>query len=338
MVKLEDIARRASVSIATVSYILNDKASNVPVSEKTREKVLRIAKELGYTPNPFARSLRTKKSNIIGVIVWDLTDPYFSTILSGVEHVLEQSGYYLVLNDANKQTEKAAGCMEKLNTISTEGVLVLGLGHAHDSEIFANLHEQMNIVSIATKSWNSNISSVYVDNFKGGYMAMDYLFSQERNRYFYVSAAELTTDEEQRLQGVQKAVQEKNYGDRFTLIEARLGEEGGYRATKRLLQKCEPPISIFAMDDITAIGCVRAIKDRGLQIPGEVAIMGFDDLSITRYIEPRLTTIRQPRFELGEKGAQLLLGLLEQKPDVQKTDKRVKNVVLEPSIVVREST
>jgi len=332
MSKLHDIAKRASVSISTVSNVLNNKSSSIPVSPSTREKVLRIARELNYKPNLFARSLRTKKSNIIGVIVWDLTDPYFSSILSGIEHVLEKSGYYLVLNNATAQVKRERMCLERLDEISAEGALVLGIGHHREKDLFRDIAERMKLVLVAMKASRHNISSVTVDNFKGGTLGVEYLAKQERTHLVYVTAKNMTTDEEDRLSGVLRAVESQDLAHKFSIMETDVGEEGGYEAAKKVLQTLEYPASIFAMDDITAIGCIRAIKDRKLRIPQDVAVLGFDNLSIASFIEPRLTTIHQPRFELGEKGAQILVESIE-----TEGEQSVQDIVLEPQIVIRES-
>ncbi|RKX75587.1 MAG: hypothetical protein DRP87_14180 [Spirochaetes bacterium] len=332
MSKLEDIAKKASVSIATVSNILNNKDSTIPVSPKTREKVLRITRELNYRPNIYARSLRTKKSSIIGVVVWDLTDPYFSDILTGIEDVLEKAGYHLVLNNAKCQIEREKICLEKLQKLSPEGMLVIGIGQLRNKDIFSHLASETNIILIAMKTPNKNISSVTVDNFKGGFMGAEYLLKRENTQLVYITAKDMTTDEEERLQGVINAANKYNQKDRLTIVETDIGEEGGYRACKKILGRYKSPLSIFAMDDITAIGCIRAIKDKKLSIPDDVGVLGFDDLSIANFIEPRLTTIHQPRLELGRKGAELLLSTIKNKTIP------AQHVILNPKIVIRKST
>jgi DNA-binding LacI/PurR family transcriptional regulator len=332
MSKLDDIAKRASVSISTVSNVLNKKSTSIPISPKTKEKVLRIAKELNYKPNLFARSLRTKKSNIIGVVVWDLTDPYFSNVLSGIEHVLEESGYYLVLNNAKAQVDRERMCLEKLDKISAQGALVVGIGYHRETQLFREINQTMNLVLVATKTPEQDIGSVTVDNFKGGFLGAEYLAKQRRARLVYVTTRNMTTDEEDRLAGVLSAVKVNGLDEGFSIAETDDGEAGGYEAAKKVLEKWESPISIFAMDDIMAIGCIRAIKDRKLSIPRDVAVLGFDDLSIANFIEPRLTTIHQPRFELGKKGAEILLESVE-----AEGERTARNIVLNPRIVIRDS-
>ncbi len=335
MSKLEDIARRAAVSITTVSNILNNKSSSIPVSAKTREKVLRIARELDYRPNLLARSLRTRKSSIVGVIVWDLTDPYFSAILNGIEHVLEESGFYLVLNNAKSDLRREKLCLEKLGKIAAEGVLVLGIGHQLEPDLFPEMVETTrtrNVVLVAMKTPRNNLSSVTVDNFQGGMLGAEYLIEGRRGRLVYVTARRMTTDEEDRLAGVCSAAEEHGLGDGFSVIETESGEEGGYNAAAEALRRFQPPLSIFAMDDTAAIGCIRAVKDRQLEVPADVAVVGFDDLSIAGYTEPRLTTVHQPRFELGRRGAELLLESI-----AGKESGAPRHVVLKPRIVIRES-
>jgi DNA-binding LacI/PurR family transcriptional regulator len=332
MRKLEDIAKRASVSISTVSNVLNNKRTSIPISPRTREKVLRIARELNYKPNLLARSLRTKKSSVIGVVVWDLTDPYFGSILSGIEQVLEESGYYLVLNNAKGRLDRERSCLENLRKLSVEGALVLGTGDSAGKDLFRDVSKSMDLVLVSMKPPQKNISSVTVDNFKGGVVGMEYLARRSGTRLVYVTAREMTSDEQDRRAGVIKAVERHNLTGRFAIMETDIGEEGGYKAAREVLEKFEPPLSIFAMDDITAIGCIRAIKDRKLGIPQDVAVLGFDDLSIANFIEPRLTTIHQPRFELGKKGAEILLGTIE-----GEGEKTVQNIILDPKIMIRES-
>jgi LacI family transcriptional regulator len=336
MVTMKDIAEKAGVSAATVSRILSNKSTSIPISARTRDKVLAIAKDIGYRPNVFAQSLRTRKSFLVGVVLWDLTDPFFGEILRGIEQVVDQSGYTLLLTTAEARKDRERMCLEKLSTFRTDGILIVGGPKSYsngDLERFAP--DRRTVVLVDTRSEGMEVSSITVDNVEGGYIGAKYLIGLGRRNITYIASKSKTFDMEDRLRGVQRAIDESGVRDRFRIVDAGPGEQEGYGITKRILTDTEPPVAIFAVNDVTALGALRACTDRGLRIPEEAAVLGFDDLSMAQYLSPRLSTIHQPRLQMGREGALKLLELVER---AERGDPPVHvSRVFPPRLVLRES-
>jgi DNA-binding LacI/PurR family transcriptional regulator len=332
-----DIAKKAGVSSATVSRVLNKKSSTIPISPKTRDKVLSIAKELGYLPNYMAKSLRTKKTQLVGVVLWDLTDPFFSEILSGIEQVLDEAGYNLLLTTAEANKERELVCLEKLRNFRTDGILIVGGAKSFGESKIKELGiDTRTVVLIGTRTEGADVSSITVDNITGGYIGTEYLIKRGCRSLVYIAGQEKTIDMEDRLEGVQKAIKTYDLQDRFTILEQGPGEKHGYNATAKVLKDLELPTAIFGVNDLTALGIIRAVKDRHLRVPQDVAVLGFDDLSMADYLEPRLSTVHQPRLQMGQNGAGLLLELIAKK-DAGSPEEH-QNRILNPKMVIRASS
>jgi len=346
MVTMQDIALKAGVSTATVSRVLNKQNSGIPISSDTKERVLRIAKELGYSPNMYAKTLRTKESMLIGVVVWDLTDFFFSDILRGIENTLHTAGYNLLLNSAEAESERERSCLKRMRDLHVDGILLVGGSTLSYNSYLEKLGiDSSSIVLIATSVDNEEINSVTVDNYTGGYIGMEYLLDTERKSYAYIAGSRKTADMEKRLLGVREAVEDLGKERHFEVRDIGPGERHGYEAAINLLSKGELPISIFAVSDLTAFGVIRAVKDRNLRIPEDVAVLGFDDISMSTFFHPRLSTIRQPRYQMGEMGAGILLDAIKQKRTKEPTNSEAENsrrstkqIMLSPELITREST
>ena len=328
---------RAGVSSATVSRVLNEKITSIPVSEKTKQKVLTIAKEMGYRPNLYAKSLRANRSFLIGVVVWDLADPFNSDVLLGIEQSLEHCGYYVLLITAKASLKRARLCMEKMKNLRTDGILIIGgPRNIGEKEIVELGVGTSTTVLVGTKAESTDVSSVTVDNVFGGFIGAEYLIKIGRKSITYIAGKEKESDMESRLEGAQKAIEQYGVQDSFFIINSGPGEEAGYTTTKQILAVAEFPLAIFGVNDITALGIMRAVKDSKLIIPDDVAVLGFDDLSMANYLEPRLSTIRQPRLEMGKIGAECLLTLIDRK-DTGLPEKSFQ-MVLKASLVLRDTT
>lgn len=308
MITMHDIAKKAGVSTATVSRVLNNRNASIPISEKTQKRVLAIAEELGYTPNMYAKTLRTNRSMLIGVVVWDLTDFFYSDILRGIENTLHPSGYNLLLNSAEGDEERERISLEKMRDLHVDGILLVGGSKASCKRHLTDLGIDLStVVLVGTTAEDLNVSSVAVDNFTGGYIGMEYLLSLDRRKLVYIAGHHKTTDMEDRLRGVERAVADNFAGDSVLVRNTGPGEQAGYDAVRSFLAEFDLPVGIFAVSDLTALGAIRAVKEMDLRIPEDVAVLGFDDLSMTTFFHPSLSTIHQPRYEMGEMGAKILL-------------------------------
>ncbi len=328
-VRIKDIAEKAEVSASTVSAILNNSRSNIRISDRTKEKVLQIAEKLEYRPNFFAKSLRTRTSYLISVIVWDITDPFYGEILKGIERVLKQEGYQLLLTSADGL--EANRCYERLKELPVDGVIVLG-GPEHG--IVKEQVEERDIphVYIGLRGSSDLSCSIAVDNYKGGAIGTEYLLSMGRNELLYVTKRRRTHDEEDRLHGFEDTVEALSTGGvSYRIIETEDDFEGGYSSVLSLLQRNDEPVCIFADDDLLALGILRALQDNDLAVPAQAAVLGFDNLLISAYTQPRLSTLNQPRLRMGKEGAESLLKRIAGKEVAEP------RIVLEPNLILRDS-
>jgi LacI family transcriptional regulator len=328
-VRIKDIAEKAGVSASTVSAILNNSRSNIRISEGTRKKVLQIAEELEYRPNFFAKSLRTRTSYLISVIVWDITDPFYGEILKGIEEVLKKEGYQLLLTSADGLESNS--CYERLKELPVDGVIVLG-GPEHGIVKEQTEEQAIPHVYIGLRGNSDSSCSVTVDNYKGGAVGTEYLLSLGRSELYYVTKKRRTHDEEDRLRGFLDTVETRpaELHD-HRIIETEDNFEGGYRSVITLLKENEDPACIFADDDLIALGILRALQDNDLAVPAQAALLGFDNLLISAYTHPRLSTLNQPRLRMGKEGAECLLKTIAGEAPAEP------RIVLEPSLILRDS-
>lgn len=349
IITMRDIAQKAGVSTATVSRVLNKNPTSIPISKHTREKVEQIASEMGYSPNVFAKTLRTKKSMLIGVVVWDLTDLFFSEILRGIDNTLHLSGYKMLLNSAEGSSEREFFCMEKMRDLHVDGMIILGGDKSSSTQnlIALNIDPSTSVLVGTTADISGkSVSSITVDNFTGGYIGLQYLGSKQKKQIYYLAGKNKTTDMIDRLEGVIKAVKDLGLEDHFEKIDIGPGEQAGYQATKQLIETTEVPAAIFAVSDLTALGAIRAIKESSYTVPEDIAVLGFDDLALSSYLHPSLSTIRQPRYDMGVMASVMLLDAFASKKnhtgDEKDTNEHwnypTKQRRLKPRLIVREST
>ena len=307
-VTLSDIARLAGVSVTTVSRVLGGRAGEVKISDKTTSRILEIAREQNYRPNLFAKALRTNKSYLVGLVVWDFADPYYGALVVGAQNTLARYGYTAVLTNAGRSETELYASLSRMGAFQTDGALVVGgpeeFGEAESALI---RDDSRRTVYISTCNPHSGAASVVSDNYEGGRLGVDYLITHWQRPLVWLRPEESTFDTDQRVRGIEAGVAAHKYETEFTTRVTRLGEEGGYRICARLLEEITPPFSLFAFTDLTAVGAVHAAFDAGMRVPDDVAILGFDDLSLAAHINPPLSTIRQPRQALGSRGAELLV-------------------------------
>lgn len=335
MTTLKKIAKRAGVSIATASRVLNDRPSQIRISEETKKKVLKIATELDYHPNIFARSLRTRKTGIVGVIVSDITDPYFSGIIDGVEKVLNENGYYFLLSSAQNSPQKEEIYLTWLHKSHVDGLLILGgTQRFTNNEVKQLVRSGIPIVIVGRRSPHPNISSVTVDNFTGGFLATEHFIKLGHRDIVHITTTEPRVDGEERLNGYNSAMEKHGLKDKSRIEKGDITAESGYKAMTNILKKGKRPTAVFAFNDISALGVMRAIRDQGLRVPEDIAVVGFDDIPIAAHFDPPLTTVRQSQEKMGRKGAELLMRA------IRESDKSSvgENIVLQAKLIPRTSS
>jgi DNA-binding LacI/PurR family transcriptional regulator len=304
---LKDVAAQAGVSVATASRILNKKQTRVPVSRRTAERVVAAATGLGYYPDPAARSLRTGRTQTVGVIVMDITDPYFAGLLDSVEKTLNRSDYHFLLSSARNSLQEQGFYVSVLKRSRVDGLLILGgTQRFTELEIEQLVASRVPIVVVGRVAASPMIGSVSIDNRRGGRLAAEHLLGLGRTSIVHFTTEERRADADERRQGCEEAIAAAGLAVAW-VEKGSITEESGYRQMGRLLDSGRLPDGLFAYNDRIAVGAMRAARERGLDVPGDLAIVGFDDIPLAFYVDPPLTTIRQPLAQMGQMGADLLL-------------------------------
>ncbi len=307
---IAQIAQIAGVSVPTVSKVLN---SRTDVALPTRKRVEQVIEEYGFVRNRAARALRKGKTGLVDLIVPRLDDEYFLPILEGVAQVLREAGVRLVLTLTHYQTEEEIRWVDTVTDHSTDGILVVlpaeeTIEHLELSGLpFVLIHNQGGLLS--------TVPSVRITSWEGGFVATQYLINLGHRRIAYIGKTSPARDAIERIAGYRAALEVANLPqDPQLLCEGNFSEADGYTAAMALLDLPEPPTAIFAGNDRQAAGVYRALHERGMKVPGEMSVIGFDNLPYTELMNPPLTTVQVPRLELGYTAATMLLHLLNDEP------------------------
>jgi DNA-binding LacI/PurR family transcriptional regulator len=322
-VTASDVANSLGMSQSTVSRVFTPGAS---VSEETKRKVLNAARELGYRPNAIARSLTTKKSNMIGIVMGDITNPFYPDVLSKFSKELSTKGYHVLF--VNAENEKLSS--DEVNQFleyNVEGVVVTD---ASLTSSVASYLKDYHIPVVMFNRYNPNsfFHAVSCDNIDGGYQIGRYLIEKGHRHFAFISGTHNTSTSKDREIGFRKALVESGYN--LTTDDGDYTYEGSYAAALRLLNSVHPPDAVFCANDIMALGVIDAAKEIGVRIPEDVSIVGFDDISLAKWSAYSLTTWKQPVNEMIEATIELLLHNIEQ-TETQGTPiyKSIKGVLVE---------
>ncbi|SEL72725.1 transcriptional regulator, LacI family [Colwellia chukchiensis] len=328
MSTIKDVARAARVSIATVSRVVNNDAK---VSDKTRASVLKVMADIGYTPNANARALVTQKSSTIGVVIPDLTDPFFASLANGVDQVARQHHMQLLLSTGQISAESE---LQAINVLIERRCDVMVV-HSKKikAEVLLKLAEKIpGLVLIDRYIAAIAHRCVWLDNEEGGRIAARHLMSLSHQHIAYISSKYEIDDPLTRLKGFTEQLPQQHLTSSPDLIayeEPNL--RGGEIAAQKLLAKGLPFTAIFVYNDAMAIGAISTLEDNGFKVPSDISIIGFDDVLFSRYSRPKLTTLRYPIEQMAKKAA--LLALQLSKGEV--SDEEHKYI---PNLVKREST
>lgn len=328
MTTILDVARRAGVSVSTVSHVLNETRY---VSEELRQRVLSAAGELGYQPNALARSLRIKRSHTIGMILPDNTNPYFAEIARSIEDASRRQGYSTILCNTDGDPAKELTYIQVLLEKQVDGIILVSAGGTGTQN--ALLQNSIAVVMVDRADPLLYCDSVQVDNVQGGWLATRHLLDLGHRRIPCLAGPSTVVPSDGRVLGYRNAMCEAP--DAQTHIRVLKGDfraDSGYELTRMLLDETPMPTAIFACNDLMAIGAMRAIQERGLCVPHDISVVGFDDITLSRYITPPLTTIAQPKYKMGQLALQLLLERINEKK------LPIRFPVLECELIVRAST
>lgn len=328
MPTIKEVSQHANVSPATVSRVLN---GTVPVSDAVRQRVLAAIERLDYTPNAFARGLATNRSGGIGVTTNDIGSPYYAVMLRGIEAVLEEEGLHLMVSSGGARAGSERSAIQFLKQRRSDAIIVQ-VEALSDGELIEFAHEaDVPVVVFGRRIPELDSVCVDLDNEAGGVMATEFLLGQGHRVIGHVAGPLGFPDARQRLHGYRHALEHAGIGfDEHLVVEGDFREEGGRRATQRLLERVPNVDALFVANDQMAAGAMRAAHDLGLRIPDDLSLVGFDDVLLAQYLSPTLTTVRQPLFEMGRAAGEIAIALLEQRKVEVKTR-------FEPELVVRNS-
>jgi LacI family transcriptional regulator len=344
MVTIRDVARESGFSSTTVSIVLNNAPLARYIPATTKKRIERAAKKLGYRPNLFARSLRSKRSHTVGVMVFDMTDPYCTLVLRGIESTLYQSSFLPILTDVHNERGRFERYLEMLLDRRVEALIVLANWLFLDINLLGDLEKSSiptAIIGVELKT--ESISSVIVDNEMGAHMALEHLYSLGHRKIAFIRGPKALADSAPRWKGI------RNFAKACGLeLDSRLivdlpesrdpvsSFEAGFKLTEDLIKQKRPFTAILAFDDMTAFGAIRALTKTGMRVPEQCSVIGFDDVATCALYSPPLTTIRQPMQTMGATAVGIVvdgINAVLEKREVSALHRKVA-----PELVVREST
>lgn len=332
-VTIKDIAREANVSYATVSRALNNKRG---VRESTRRRVLELAVEMSYTPNAIARGLVKKQTHTLGLIIPDITNPFYPEVARGIEDGAAERGFSIFLCNTNWEREREVDYLRLLAEKRVDGIVLAPI----DNEVEAVEYRfagKIPVVYVSNAPHRTRHSFVVIDNVLGGFLATEHLIQAGYRTVGFVGSTEDSLTIEERLKGYRRAL--KKHGLPVENKYIRLGEfkqESGYRIVRRMIAEEDYPRAIFAENDLLALGILQGAKASGLSVPEDVAVVGFDDIPFASFPEVQLTTINQPTYKMGRKAVEILL---EQIAALKRPPSSLpRQIYLEPRLIVRQSS
>ena len=327
-----DVALYAGVSPSTVSYVINNGPRSV--SDETRQRVLQAIDTLGYRPNAVARNLRRQSTNTIGLILPDTCNTYFAEVAEGIESVAYENDYMVVFCNSDYQLDRELSYVDHLLSERAAGIIIIPATSSTMSlEIL--IKNKIPTVSLDRRVEGMDIPVIVADNFYGGYLATQHLISLGHTRIGCISRPVELSHAAERVKGYLAALKDAGITpDPSWMAMGGYQLANGKKAMNSLLKLAHPPTAVFCYNDMMAIGALRCAHERGLCVPEDLSIVGFDDIVEAGFTCPALTTIHQDKYEMGRRGMKLLLKLIENKTSLTS----LKSEPLEVNLVIREST
>ena len=333
-ISIADIARVAGVSHTTVSRALR---GNPLISINTRERIQRLAQEMGYTPNAIAQSLQTRRTSTIGLVVTSIADPFLNDVVKGVEEVARSANFSVLLSATHNDPNQEMAVIETLHRRRVDGILVAS------SRITSEYKQRLDFIRIPTVLINSQADSqddllhwVSVDDRAGACHAVEYLLQLGHCSIGYLGISSRPRSNRKRFQGYQYALVKAGIPFRDAHVLITSGTEATHEEDVAIGEASFRHFvdghvtAIFCYNDMTAIGVLMACRERGIAVPRDLSVVGFDDIKLASYVSPALTTMRQPKLELGRLAAEVMLDLLHNRPG--------QNHLVQPDLIIRAST
>ena len=341
MITIRDVAEKSGFSITTVSMVLNDGPAATRISDPTRMRIWKVAQRLGYRPNLFARSLRSRRSHTIGVIVFDITDAYCTQILRGIETHLRHAGYFPITTDLQNDRTQFQPCVDMLLGRRVEAVIAIANPVYLDTELLGELAKRsIPSVVIGRELQRGPVSSIVVDNESGTRQVLQHLYELGHSRIAFIKGPETLVDSHQRWRGVESFAHDVGLKIDSDLVLEIKGRNSTYvegcELTDELLRRGPRFTALVAFDDLTACAAIRALSKAGCQVPGDCSVVGFDDLPSSAFYNPPLTTVQQQLEMQGSLGAEIVEELIP--ACVEKRPITAKHRKVSPKLIIRDST
>ncbi len=329
---IRDIALKLNISVSTVSRAIRDMPE---VKKETRKLVLEMAKALDYEPNKIAQGLRIKKTNTIGVIVPAVTLHFFSSVISGIQETANKLGYNVMFCQSNESFETEKANIHTLLSSRVDGLLIsLSRETNTIDHLLGMQRKQIPLVLFDRVFDNMQGSKVVVDDYEGAFNAVQYLLKSGCKRVAYLGGPKNLSISNHRLDGYKDALKESGIDfDPEVVSFCELMEEDAEKETTRMLALKNLPDAIFCFNDHVAIKSMQIIKNKGLKVPDDISLMGFSNEPIAALIEPSLTTVSQPSYEMGKAATKLIIQQIESKEALEE-----ESIVLKTTLLVRDST
>ena len=327
-ITLKMVAEKAGVSVNTASRAINNKPD---INIESKKLVLKIAKELGYIRNAAAVALRTKKTGTIGVVIEDNRNPFYAEVLNGIEAAAREKNYHIILTNTQRDYNKEEEAINLLLAKRVDGLLITPV-QGRDDDIKNLIEANIPFVVVGRDFENIELDAVYNNEVKGGFLATEYLIKKGHKRIALIDGFLYKSPAKGRLEGYKKAL--KEYGipwDDSLISVGDIRMEDGHERTKQMLEKDLYFTAIFAYNDMLAFGAMQAIKEKGLRIPEDIGLVGYDDIPFCSLMDPALTTIRLKKQELGTESVKLLLSR------INGNRKIAKKIMLDVDIIARKT-
>ena len=326
---MNDVAKKAKTSVFTVSSVINNTAN---VSTKLRKRVLKAIEELNYTPNSVARSLKRKKTLLIGLIISDVEDIFFPKVIKGIEEVFNKTSFNMILCNTMNDPEKEKKYLKILMEKRVDGLILFPTDTSGEN-LKEFLQGHIPIVSIDREIKSLNISSVVMDDYDASFNVTNYLINKGHRRIGIVLFPTLISTGEQRLKGYIDSYKANDIKIDQDLIKITgFKKEDSYRATMELMNLKYKPTAIFTTNDLMFAGALKAINNVGLKIPDDISIVTFYDFNWLKYLNPPITAVKLPTLEMGQQAAELLLNLVN-----SNEEKYYRKIVLKTRFIERNS-
>jgi LacI family transcriptional regulator len=330
MPTIRDVAKQAGVSPITVSRVINKPEK---VSEETRARVEQAITTLGYVPNRLARSLRLKRTHTLALVVTDITNPFWTTVVRGVEDTAQDAGLNVILCNTDESEDKQAQYLDVLLQKQVDGILLVPARTSGDLGAWIERHRTP-IVLLDRRLQGACADVVRCDSEGGAYRLIWHLLDLGHQRIAALSGPEDVSTSADRVLGYRRALADAGLEVRAGWVQyGSFGQASGYEMTERVIALSPPPTALFAANNFIAIGALRALKDAGLRVPEDVSVVAFDDLTSDLVIEPFLTVADQPAYEMGQRAAALLLQRLS-----EASDDGYQEIVLPTRLTIRSSS